>query len=543
MENGKVSFLVFFLIWAKRRNWKVPDVHIKAVIWFENRGPLAVLRCFRGFGKSTILAVYNAWRYYCDPSYRILHQSESDGTAYKTSRDTQNVLRNHLLTKGLLPPGKGTVEQWWTVGASDSRNASMYAKGILSNVTSARADETQNDDVEVQKNIQTPEAREKLRYRLGEQVHILVPGGCRLFIGTPHTHDSLYDEMEKMGADCLTIRMFENEFRIDDAKRAEYETPFRPEYVFTGIGKDAKLLEEGNDYIVTKTGIRFVRPPGVLVDCYADHAWPERFDRKELLRRRRETRTVNEWDSQYQLHSKPLKESRLDPEKIKAYDLQPRIEPANREVRMMLGKVRLVSGRAYWDPSLGKVGGDASAFSVVYDDALGNYYWHVCQELTGEFAEFADSVNSKIIGGQVLQACEIIKRCNILVVYVETNGVGSFVGKLLQRAIKQEGLNCAVREIPQIANKNNRILGALEGPIKSGVLWAHVDVLDGPLWDQMKDWNPDVKKQPDDFLDSGAGAIEQAPVRINRIVGKPTSNVSKDWRQNTGVHEAAFETS
>jgi len=540
-SDKKVSFLVFFLIWAKRRKWEVPDIHIMACVWFENMGELAVLRCFRGFGKSTILAVYNAWRYYLNKDYRILHQSESDGTAYKTSRDTQNVLRKHPLTAGLLPDGKGTVESWWVTGAEDPRNASMYARGILSNVTSARAEEAQNDDVEVPKNIQTPEAREKLRYRLGEQTHILVPGGRTLYIGTPHTHDSLYDEIESMGADCLTIKMFEHEYRIEDAKRTEYDLPFKPEYLFSGIGKQAKVLVEGQDYRLTKNGISFARPPGGLVDCYSGSAWPERFYHKELEKRRKRTRTINEWDSQYQLHSKPLTELRLDPAKIKAYDLQPILEPANRTVRMMLGKVQIVSGRAYWDPSLGKVGGDASAFSVVYDDAAGNYYWHVCQQLTGEFAEFSDSINTRIIGGQVLQACEIIKRCNILQVYVETNGVGSFVGKLLQRALKQEGLTCGVKEIPQIANKNNRILGALEGPIKSGVMWAHVDVLEGPLWDQMKDWNPDVSNQPDDFLDSGAGAIEQAPVRINRIVGKPTSDVRKDWRQVTGVYEVTLE--
>lgn len=130
-------------------NWDVPDCHYQACHWLEHRGNLAVLRCFRGFGKSTILAVYNARRYYCDRQYRILHQSESDGTAYKTSRDTQNVLRNHPLTKGMLPDGQGTVEQWWVNGALDLRNGSMYAKGILSNVTSARANECQNDDVEV----------------------------------------------------------------------------------------------------------------------------------------------------------------------------------------------------------------------------------------------------------------------------------------------------------------------------------------------------------------------------------------------------------
>ncbi|HDN2532459.1 TPA: phage terminase large subunit, partial [Enterobacter hormaechei] len=210
-----ISFLAFFLMWAERMNWDVPDCHYQACHWLEHRGNLAVLRCFRGFGKSTILAVYNAWRYYCDRQYRILHQSESDGTAYKTSRDTQNVLRNHPLTKGMLPDGQGTVEQWWVNGALDLRNGSMYAKGILSNVTSARANECQNDDVEVPRNIQTPEAREKLRYRLGEQTHILIPGGRKLYIGTPHTHDSLYDEVESMGADCLTIRLFDKEKRIE----------------------------------------------------------------------------------------------------------------------------------------------------------------------------------------------------------------------------------------------------------------------------------------------------------------------------------------
>lgn len=71
-----ISFLAFFLMWAERMNWDVPDCHYQACHWLEHRGNLAVLRCFRGFGKSTILAVYNAWRYYCDRQYRILHQSE-----------------------------------------------------------------------------------------------------------------------------------------------------------------------------------------------------------------------------------------------------------------------------------------------------------------------------------------------------------------------------------------------------------------------------------------------------------------------------------
>lgn len=536
-EAGKVSLLVFFMMWARRMRWQVPDIHVRALIWLEHKGNLAVLRCFRGFGKSTLLAIYNAWRYYSDPKFRILHQSESDPTAYKTSRDTQNVLRNHPLTRHLLPPNTGTVEQWWVEGAADFRNASMFAKGILSNVTSARADECQNDDVEVPRNIQTPEAREKLRYRLGEQTHILVPGGSKLYIGTPHTHDSLYDEVESMGADCLTIRMFNLEHRIEAATETAYEVPFRPEIVFAGIGKHARLLVEGSDYILTKRGLAFSESPGTLVDCYAGCAWPDRFDAAELERRRRETRTINEWDSQYQLHSKPVTEVRLDPARIIPYDVQPVIRQANGQVGMYLGSTQIVGAVAYWDCSLGKVKSDASALSLILTDARGQLYWHVCEGLVGELAEFDQK--DRIIGGQVIQVRDLVVRYQIPRVIVETNGPGGFVPNILRQALK--GTGCGVGEEYSKENKQKRILDALESPLSARFLWAHVDVLRGPLWDQMRDFNPAITNQPDDFLDSGAGAISQTPVRIGKIVGKPTEHRRDDWRPDAGVHEVQVD--
>ncbi|MFA4102322.1 phage terminase large subunit [Serratia nevei] len=534
-----ISFVAFFIMWAERMGWDVPDCHYRACHWLEHRGDLAVLRCFRGFGKSTILAVYNVWRYYQNRQYRILHQSEADGTAYKTSRDTQNVLRNHPLTRGMLPDGQGTVEQWWVNGSLDMRNGSMYAKGILSNVTSARADECQNDDVEVPRNIQTPEAREKLRYRLGEQTHILVPGGRKLFIGTPHTHDSLYDEVEAMGADCLTIKLFEKEHRIDEkqATARSYALPFRPEYVFIGIHIGARLLAEGVDYQLTATGITFAEPPGTTVDCYAECAWPERFTPAEMEKRRQETRTVNEWDSQYQLHSKPIGESRLDPERIREYNVQPEIRYANRTASMWLGSQQIVGAVAWWDVATGKAKADASAFSLVLTDSRGHLYWHVCQELIGDLAEFDE--RDKITGGQVVQIRELVIRYQIPQVVVEVNGPGSFAGKLLRQALK--GTGCGVREEFTITNKQKRILDAFEAPLSSRFLWAHSDVLDGPAYDQMRDFNPAVTNQPDDFIDSGAGAISETPVRIGKLVGKPTAQGREDWQPTDGDHEVAVD--
>lgn len=536
--DRKVSFVVFYLLWAKIQGWQVPDIHIRACHWLEHRGILAVLRCFRGFGKSTILDAYDAWRYYVNPNYRILLQSESDKTAYKNSRDIQNILRRHPLTQGMLPPNQGTVEQWWVWGANDPRNASMYARGILSNVTSARADEIQNDDVEVPRNIQTPEAREKLRYRLGEQTHILVPGGRRLFVGTPHTHDSLYDEIQALGADCLTIRMFEHEYRLEQCKDRAYVLPFAPEFVFIGIGKGAQLLEPGKDYLLEGNKIAFRQQPVGLVDFYSGCAWPERFDRNELLKRRRETRTINEWDSQYQLHSKPIREVRLNPERIAAYEVEPIIKMANKVPTMWLGNTQIVSMAARWDPASGKLKSNVSSLSVVLQDLMGRRYWHRALQLIGEVAEFSKDGKS-IIGGQVLQIAELVRELNIPRVVIETNGIGKFASSSLKACLKQQGLHCGVTEFSASQNKNKRILEAFEPLIASGMLWAHVSVLK-EVWDQMQDWNPAITDQPDDHLDSCAGAITDTPERI-KIVGIPTDSPDQHWRPEGGTFEVAFD--
>jgi hypothetical protein len=550
LATPKISFLAFFLLWADRMRWEVPDLHVRVCVWMERAwlsgDPLLLLMLPRGHAKSTILAVFNAWIYYCWPLTRILHQSESNPTAYKTSRDTQNVLRHHPLTRGMLPDGLGTVESWWVNGAmeNDSRNPSMYARGILSNVTSARADFIQNDDVEVPGNIGTPENREKMRYRLGEQTHIAVPGAPKMYIGTPHTHDSLYEDIKKLGANALIVRMFSKEHRIEKATDRRYSLPFAPQFVFSGIGKGARLLSNGVDYSLEGTVLVLHNPAGDLLDCYAEPAWPERFGAEELENRRRETRTINEWDSQYQLHAKPIAQVRLDPARITPYDVEPRLVQANGAVSMFLGRVQVVGASCRWDPSGGKLKSDASGVAVSLQDATGRRYLHRVTTLTGDVAEFGDD-GKTITGGQVWQLCDLVADLNLPRVTIETNGIGGFAPAILRAALKQRRLACGVVEHASTGNKNKRILGTFEPLLLSrGMLWAHVDVLRGPFWQQMRDWKPEVADQPDDLLDAAEGAMSEQPERIKAVGGnggisRPVGR--EDWRPEAGVRDVIFE--
>ena len=535
-RRPKSSFLAFFLAWAMLKGWDVPDIHIRACDWLENRGRLAVFRCFRGFGKSTILAVYNAWRFWSDPAYRILHQGDQDKTAYKTSRDTKAVLMRHPWTSEWFTSGcRGEAAFWWCPGAEDERNPSMQAAGITSNITSSRCDEAQNDDVEVPRNITNPENRGKMRDRLGEQVHIMVPGARRLFIGTPHTHDSIYDEQEKLGADCLTIKMFALEHRIEHADKTDYTVPFKPDLVLFGIGKSSRVLVEGVDFVRSGLTITFAHKPNGLVDFYAGSAWPERFTADEMIQRRRETRTINAWDSQYQLHSKPITDTRLNPDRMLAYDVEPVFRSSNNESTMWLGKTRIVSASCRWDPAGAKIHSDVSALCLMLQDEAGRMYWHRAVALTGEIAELDDQ--GKIIGGQVWQICDVVEKLHIPRITIETNGVGTHAPNLLKGALKARRLRAGVADKHTTGAKNPKILGAFEGPLSGGYLWAHVSVLDA-VEEQMRSWNPAVQQQPDDYLDAAAAAILDEPVRVGRRMDENADpRQTHDWRKSGGVYE------
>lgn len=548
-DTKRASFPAFFLMWAEIQRWEVPAFHLVVCQWLESFGRLGLLMMPRGHAKSTILAVYNAWRYYCDPTYRILHQGDQDDTAYKMSRDTQAVLARHPLCKHCRKSA-GETQTWWVEGATDLRNASMQARGITSNVTSSRADEVQNDDVEVPRNIATPEARQKLRYRLGEQTHILVPGGRTLYIGTPHTHETLYDDIKALGADCLIMKMFGKEHRISEdageqARDGAFTVDFRPEYVFRGISKAARLLREDKDYTVHDQGGRyrvvFSEPVRVVTDLYAGALWPERFTAEEMEDRRRKCRTFNEWDSQYQLHAKPITDIRLNPDRLLAYEVEPVIRHANGELGMFLGDVRIVSANLRWDPASGKLKSDVSALCLVLQDALGNLYWHRAIPLLGELAEFGGAgASGRITGGQVMQVCDVVEAFQLSRVVVEVNGIGGHVPSILRGALKQRRLQCGVSEDDARSNKNQDILGTFEPALSGQYLWAHTSVLE-VVETQMREWNPAVKEQEDDYLDCAARAISAEPVRIGKqVAGKPAADRAEHWAQGAGEYEVEF---
>lgn len=519
-------------------------LHVRICLWLDTcDAPERILMVFRGAAKSTIYAVYKAYKLYKNPNNRSLVWSADGPTAEMLTADVINIIGRHPLCSGMLSSRKPGKKRFWVLGAVDARNASMRSVGVDSNATGARADDVDFDDVEVPGNIETPQARKKLRDRISESTHIAVPGSQKTYIGTPHHHDSIYPDRIAAGAEVLKIPLFENMVRYaDTSKRVSFAFNFPIGddglYVMAGIHKTARMLVEGVDYQVINKSVVFDSPPGVTLDIASVCAWPERFTRADIEQRRKETRTLNAWDSQYHLEAKPITEVRLDPEKIIPYDVEPVFKMANRVLTMWLGSVRIVSASAVWDPSSAKLNSDISSFSVILQDDIGREYWHRCVALTGEVAEFDDK--GKVIGGQVWQICDIVEQLNIPRVEIETNGIGGNNPAILRGAFKARGITAGVSGEHESNNKNKRILEAFEGLLSSGMLWAHMSVLE-EVWEQMRDWNPAITNQVDDHLDSGSKAIMKTPTRLGKIIGKQTAIKTHDWRPSGGVHEVATE--
>ena len=194
---NKAKLTEFLWIWNQIQGLNVPKHH-KDICNFLSQSfdyGQALLMAFRNSGKSTLVGVFCAWVLYKNPNTRILIMSADYELAKKMVRNIKRIIERHPLTKHLKPKQK---DQWasdrFTVcRTQELRDPSVLARGIGANITGSRADLIVCDDVEVPKNCDTVGKRNDLRERLSELDFVLVPNGLMLYVGTPHTKETIYN--------------------------------------------------------------------------------------------------------------------------------------------------------------------------------------------------------------------------------------------------------------------------------------------------------------------------------------------------------------
>lgn len=192
------QFYDFLDAWNNLIGYSTPKHH-KQILSFlvdvlQNNPHRGLLMAFRHSGKSTVVGIFAACVLHIKPETRILILSAHSALASRMVGHIRNIIENHPMCSDLIPSSK---KEW----ASDRltinrtigiREPSVVCQGINGNITGMRADLIICDDIEVPNTCNTTQKREKLRERLRELDFILSPNGTMIYIGTPHTMDTIY---------------------------------------------------------------------------------------------------------------------------------------------------------------------------------------------------------------------------------------------------------------------------------------------------------------------------------------------------------------
>ncbi|MEX1306334.1 MAG: phage terminase large subunit [Rhodovibrionaceae bacterium] len=483
------GFVTFVAVWYHLQNLSTPRFHLTIAAWLETRWragerELALL-AFRSAGKSTLVGLFCAWLLYRDPDLRILVLAADQALAGKMVRNVRRILEQHPFTV-LLRPAR--ADQWasdrFTVERGlELRDPSMLARGIAGNITGSRADIVICDDVEVPKTCDTAPKRADLRTKLGEIDYVLVPGGLQLYVGTPHSYYTIY------------------------ATQARAE-----------IGEQRPFLGGFT---------RFELP---LIDAAGRSAWPERFPEEKVAVIRRRS-GPGKFASQMLLQPVDIRDSRLDPDKLRLYDAELVYSEGNRQAQLSLDGRPLASASAWWDPAYGAPGkGDASVVAAVFTDREGRRYLHRIAYLQHDPARIEEVDEASQLCRQV---ASFLKANHLPAVTIETNGVGRFLPSLLRRELAAVEVPAAVIETVSRRPKAERIIEAFDALLAAGALHAHRQVWETPFILEMREWRPDKAAQArDDGLDAVSGCLLSEPIRLPR---KPFAG-RQSWRG--GIHSA-----
>ncbi len=481
------SFSVFVSVWNQIQGYKTPRVHFQIAEWLEEAWVSGdrhlLLMAFRACGKSTLVALFVAWVLYRDPNMRILILSAESDLASKMVGNIRRILERHPLTQGLKPrvPTQWSGDRLTIERTRDSRDPSVLARGVTSNITGSRADLIICDDVEVPNTCDSADKRENLRLRLNETPFILVPNGTMLYVGTPHSYFSLYA----------------------DKPREE-------------IGEERVFLE----------GYTRLKIP-VLTD-EGESVWPERFSLDEIADQRLKA-GPNKFQSQMMLEPINILDGHLDPTLLQFYHDDLVYSEAQTRPVLHIGTTQMVSASAWWDPAFGGKGGDNSVVAIVFSDAEGNKYIHSVSYLKIDEHSEEDEATQ-----QCRAVVGLMQEFYVPSVALEINGLGKFLPSILRRELAKSHVNCAVLEMSSRRAKELRILEAFDAPMAARSLSIHRTVSKTPFLTEMQEWQPKKTNTYDDGLDAVAGALSLEPVRMKRVY----SGGGMGWGTGGQTHKA-----
>jgi hypothetical protein len=198
------DFKVFLhIVWAHLGLPVPTPVQLDMADYLQYGPRRRIIEGFRGVGKSYVTVAFVIWLLLRDPDHSIMVVSAGEDRATAFSTFTKRIINEmdilqHLATRH----GQRTSNEAFDVGPAAAKGSpSVKSVGIFGQLTGSRADTIVADDIEVPKNSETQNMRDKLAELIKEFDAVLKPGGNVIYLGTPQTEQSLYNKLPERGYD------------------------------------------------------------------------------------------------------------------------------------------------------------------------------------------------------------------------------------------------------------------------------------------------------------------------------------------------------
>jgi hypothetical protein len=162
-----------------------------------------IIEGFRGVGKSYVTVAFVLWLLLRDPQHKVMVVSAGEERATAFSIFVKRLISEMEVLKHLKAKiGQRSSNEAFDVGPAEaSGSPSVKSVGITGQLTGSRANTIVADDIEIPKNSETQNQRDKLAELIKEFDSVLTPGGNIVYLGTPQTEQSLYNRLPERGYD------------------------------------------------------------------------------------------------------------------------------------------------------------------------------------------------------------------------------------------------------------------------------------------------------------------------------------------------------
>lgn len=193
-----------YMVWKHLNLPQPTPIQYDIAEYLQNGPRREVIEAFRGVGKSYITSAFVVHQLLLDPEIKVLVVSASKNRSDDFSTFTQRLINDMPVLQHLRPRDEQRNSKIsFDVGpAGPSHSPSVKSVGITGQLSGSRADIIVADDIEIPNNSATQMMREKLAEAVKEFDAVLKPDGRIIYLGTPQTEMSLYEELPSRGYDA-----------------------------------------------------------------------------------------------------------------------------------------------------------------------------------------------------------------------------------------------------------------------------------------------------------------------------------------------------